>query len=249
MSAITPYNFEGLTVRTVMVDGEPHFVGKDVADALGYVDATTAIRSHCKGVQKLHPLPTAGGAQNVRVLAEPDVLRLIVGSTLPAAVRFERWVFEDVLPSIRRTGSYGVASPVPQTFAQALRLAADLEEQKALAIAERDQAIATKAQIGSRREASAMASASAAHRRADSLQRELGRHHQHATVLAVENALSEAFAWRPLKVWCDANGATCHSVPDARYGSVKAWPAAAWLAVYRVRLDALFPAPVVGAAA
>ncbi|RCW73839.1 BRO-N domain-containing protein [Pseudorhodoferax soli] len=114
MNSITPFKFDGASVRVIDIDGEPHFVGKDVAEALGYGDPTTAIRSHCKGVQKLHPLQTAGGRQDVRVLAEPDVLRLIVASNLPAAERFERWVFEEVLPSIRRTGGYTVPSRTPQ---------------------------------------------------------------------------------------------------------------------------------------
>lgn len=103
-----PFRFEKHDIRVVHIDGEPHFAGKDVCDALGYMDATTAIRSHCKGVQKLHPLLTGGGMQSARVLAESDVLRLIVSSTLPAAEAFERWVFEEVLPSIRRTGAYSV---------------------------------------------------------------------------------------------------------------------------------------------
>lgn len=103
-----PFRFEKHDIRVVHIDGEPHFAGKDVCDALGYMDATTAIRSHCKGVQKLHPLLTRGGMQSARVLAESDVLRLIVSSTLPAAEAFERWVFEEVLPSIRRTGAYSV---------------------------------------------------------------------------------------------------------------------------------------------
>lgn len=103
-----PFRFEKHDIRVVHIDGEPHFAGKDVCDALGYMDATTAIRSHCKGVQKLHLLLTRGGMQSARVLAESDVLRLIVSSTLPAAEAFERWVFEEVLPSIRRTGAYSV---------------------------------------------------------------------------------------------------------------------------------------------
>ena len=107
MTGITCYNFNGATVRTIVLpNGEPGFVGKDVAERLGYEDPTTAIRSHCKGVQILHPLQTAGGVQRVRILTEPDVLRLIVSSTLPEAEAFERWVFEEVLPSIRRTGQY-----------------------------------------------------------------------------------------------------------------------------------------------
>jgi len=111
--SLTPFNFEGAPVRVVQIDGEPYLVGKDVAERLGYADATTAIRSHCRGVQKLHPIPDSlGRVQEVRVLSEPDVLRLIVKSNLPAAERFERWVFEEVLPTIRKTGRYGAADPM-----------------------------------------------------------------------------------------------------------------------------------------
>lgn len=110
MPNITPFQFDAQTiVRAVEISGTPHFVGKDVAQALGYADATTAMRSHCKGVQILHPLQTAGGKQETRVISEADTMRLIVNSTLPAAEKFERWVFEEVLPQIRRTGSYSAA--------------------------------------------------------------------------------------------------------------------------------------------
>lgn len=105
---LIPMQFENANIRIVTDEsGEPWFVGKDVAEALGYADPTNAMKQHCKGVVKRHPLSTAGGMQEVRVLSEPDVLRLIVRSTLPAAERFERWVFEDVLPTIRKTGGYG----------------------------------------------------------------------------------------------------------------------------------------------
>lgn len=76
---------------------------------LGYKDATNAMKQHCKGVVKHHPLQTKGGMQELRIINEPDMLRLIVGSQLPAAARFEAWVFEDVLPTIRKTGSYSLA--------------------------------------------------------------------------------------------------------------------------------------------
>ena len=113
MTGITCYNFNGADVRTIVLpNGEPGFVGKDVAERLGYEDPTTAIRSHCRGVQILHPIPDAlGRLQPTRILTEPDVLRLIVSSTLPEAEAFERWVFEDVLPSIRRTGQYAAPKP------------------------------------------------------------------------------------------------------------------------------------------
>ena len=107
MSNITPYSFEGANIRALEIDGEPHFVGKDVAEVLGYANPADAITKHCKGVAKRYPLQTSGGMQELRVISEPDMLRLIVSSQLPAAERFERWVFEDVLPQIRKTGSYG----------------------------------------------------------------------------------------------------------------------------------------------
>lgn len=124
-------SFDGMPVRTVKIDGEPFFVGKDAAERLGYADPSTAIRSHCKGVQKLHPLSTDGGKQTVRVLAEPDVLRLIVGSKLRAAQRFDAWVFEEVLPAIRRSGGYLVAAPEELALRAMQVLQATVERQKA----------------------------------------------------------------------------------------------------------------------
>ena len=108
MTDITNFNFRGADVRTVTLpSGEPGFVGKDVCDRLGYVNHNDAIQKHCRGVAVRYPIPDAlGRMQPTRILTEPDVLRLIVSSTLPEAEAFERWVFEEVLPSIRRTGQY-----------------------------------------------------------------------------------------------------------------------------------------------
>lgn len=125
---IVPFSFESWHVRVVAIDGEPWFVGSDVCKALGYANPSKAMHDHCKGAPKRYPLATAGGMQEVRLIPEPDVYRLIVRSNLPAAERFERWVFEQVVPQIRRTGRYGGAFQVPQTFAEALRLAADVQE-------------------------------------------------------------------------------------------------------------------------
>ncbi|WP_082652275.1 Bro-N domain-containing protein [Aureimonas sp. AU12] len=107
MSALKQFAFDGQPVRTVEIEGEPWFIGKDVAERLGYTNPNKAMADHCKGVANHHPLQTAGGMQEMRILSEPDVLRLIIGSKLPAAERFERWVFEEVLPSVRKTGRYG----------------------------------------------------------------------------------------------------------------------------------------------
>ncbi|GCE81718.1 phage antirepressor [Komagataeibacter oboediens] len=129
-SSIIPFAFKGYEIRTVLVDGEPAFVGKDVCDRLGYADPTNAMKLHCRGVVKRHPIVDAlGRAQNARILFEPDVLRLIIKSRLPEAEEFERWVFEEVLPSIRKTGGYRTIK-APANMVEALTLA--LEQQKAL---------------------------------------------------------------------------------------------------------------------
>lgn len=108
MSSLIPFSFESHSVRAFNIDGNPWFVGKDVCDVLGYANASDAINQHCKGVAKRYPLQTTGGIQEVRIINEPDTYRLITGSTLPEANRFESWLFEDVLPSIRKTGGYQI---------------------------------------------------------------------------------------------------------------------------------------------
>ncbi|MGE7136204.1 BRO-N domain-containing protein [Luteibacter sp. NPDC031894] len=121
MSALIPFQFGVAPIRVVEIDGEPWFVGRDVATALGYADTTNAIKQHCRGVAKHHPiLDSLGRTQEARVLNEANVLRLIVNSNLPAAEKFEAWVFEEVLPTIRRTGTYSVGqarlAPVADDF-------------------------------------------------------------------------------------------------------------------------------------
>lgn len=93
-------------VRTVEHDGKVLFCGKDVATALGYENPSKAIRDHCKGGPIRYPLQTAGGAQQVRFITEGDLYRLIASSKLPSAQKFESWVFDEVLPAIRRHGVY-----------------------------------------------------------------------------------------------------------------------------------------------
>ena len=92
-------------IRTVEVDGKPYFVANDIAAALGYKRAADAVTAHCKGSVKRRYL-TDGGEQEVKVIPEGDVYRLIVRSKLPAAEKFEKWVFDEVLPSIRKSGGY-----------------------------------------------------------------------------------------------------------------------------------------------
>lgn len=120
---ITPFQFERHDVRVVTDEaGEPLFVGKDVCVALGYADHTNAMKQHCRGVVKRHPIvDSLGRTQDVRVLSEPDVLRLIISSQLPGAQAFERLVFEEILPTIRKTGRYAApgSAPAPSAIAPA----------------------------------------------------------------------------------------------------------------------------------
>ncbi len=99
-------------LRTIEEDGKIMFVASDVAKMLGYTRPADAITAHCKGSVKRR-LPTNGGVQEMKVIPEGDVYRLITHSKLPAAEKFESWVFDDVLPSIRKTGSYTKPNAVP----------------------------------------------------------------------------------------------------------------------------------------
>ena len=141
----------------------------------------------------------------------------------------------------RMTALEAKTAPALPNYAEALRQLADkLEENQTLAI-ERDHAIKTKAQIGSKREATAMATAATAKREAAKLKDQLGFSARHATILQVEDAAGGDFDFLPLRRWCKANEVIAESVPDKRYPTgVKAWPAAAWMAVYGVDLVELF---------
>ena len=111
---IQTFNFDDDFVRVVVDDtNNPLFVAKDVATVLGYARTTDAINQHCKGAVVYRPISTKGGTQEMRVITEPDVYRLVFGSKLETAERFQDWVFSEVLPQIRRTGVYEVQAPTP----------------------------------------------------------------------------------------------------------------------------------------
>ena len=109
-------NQEFGSVRIIRDDGRLLFCGADVAFALGYKNPRKALIDHCKGVTKCDTL-TAGGIQSLSYIPEGDVYRLIAHSRLPSAERFEKWVFEEVLPSIRQTGGYMTSSLLEQAAA------------------------------------------------------------------------------------------------------------------------------------
>ncbi len=143
---------------------------------------------------------------------------------------------------VKRWQELEAAAPKPAELSrmEILRLAMESEEARIRAEAERDEAIRTKALIGSKREATAMATASAAKREAAQLRDALGVNSRHATVIAVQRATGTRHDWLPLRRWCKANGLEAVDVPDARYGTAKAWPAGAWSACHGVDLVELF---------
>lgn len=98
-------NSEFGSVRTVDIDGKIYFVANDVAKALGYKRPADAVTAHCKGSAK-HRYLTEGGEQEMKVIPEGDIYRLVIKSQLPTAEKFEQWIFDEVLPSIRKHGMY-----------------------------------------------------------------------------------------------------------------------------------------------
>lgn len=94
-------------IRTVEIEDKIYFCGSDVAKALGYVRPNDAISAHCRATVKCST-PISGKMQDINFIPEGDVYRLITHSKLPEAEKFESWVFDEVLPSIRKHGLYAV---------------------------------------------------------------------------------------------------------------------------------------------
>lgn len=134
------------------------------------------------------------------------------------------------------------AQPTPATLSrmEILKLAMESEQARIQAEEERDKAIATKHLIGSRREATAMATASRATVEANKLRDLLGASTRHASVRAVQNITKKDYAWLPMRKWCQREEIAATDVVDPLYGNVKAWPAGAWMDCHGVDIKALF---------
>lgn len=121
-------------VRTLEDGDRVLFCGSDVARALGYAVPHKAVWDKCKGVLKRN-IPTSSGTQDMSFIPESDVYRLIFGSKLESAERFQTWVFDEVLPTIRKTGGYGNALTQEQSLLLAI-IQSDTAEARALALSE-----------------------------------------------------------------------------------------------------------------
>lgn len=135
MNNLVKFDFNGNGVRTQCDEsGVVWFNGQDVAQALGYVKPRNAIRQHCKaGGALIRGTPTESGIQQMLFINESNVYRLIAHSRLPAAEKFEAWIFEEVLPAIRRDGGYiSPAASIEQLEALNAKLGSALIRIKAL---------------------------------------------------------------------------------------------------------------------
>lgn len=131
---VQTYVFDNKDVRTLVIDNEPWFVGKDVAAILGYAKPANAVKKYVtdkyKGVTKMM---TPGGTQNVTIISEPGLYKLIFKSHAPNAEKFTDWVAEEVLPSIRKHGAYATPVTIDSILADpdsGIRLLQELKEER-----------------------------------------------------------------------------------------------------------------------
>lgn len=131
-------NAEFGSVRTLVINGEPYFVGKDVAEILGYANTSKALIDHVDDEDKLNNETLSSlGQRGGWLINESGLYSLILSSKLPNAKKFKRWVTSEVLPAIRKTGSYSIQSKpdsytIEDPAARARRWAEEYEEKKAL---------------------------------------------------------------------------------------------------------------------
>ena len=111
MANLQIFAFEGTDeIRTLLINDEPYFVANDIARSLGYKNPSDATNKYCKRSTKTWGSDSLGRQQEFKVIPESDMYRLIIKSNLPQAERFEEWVMEEVLPNIRKHGSYSLPS-------------------------------------------------------------------------------------------------------------------------------------------
>ncbi|WP_137597410.1 BRO family protein, partial [Paucilactobacillus kaifaensis] len=131
MNNLEEFNFEGNNVRTVQIENEPYFVGKDVADILGYQNGSRDINRHVEEEDRQnYQNGTFESPRGLTVINESGLYSLILGSKLPNAKKFKRWVTHEVLPTIRQTGAYVTAKTAEDWLSNPDMMIATLERYK-----------------------------------------------------------------------------------------------------------------------
>lgn len=209
--------------------GDPWFMAKDVCGCLG-LDTSNLSKMLDEDELSTCPVQYTDQVRNLSVVSEPGLYSLILRSRKPEAKAFKRWVTHEVIPSVRKTGGYLMAKPddTPEAIlARAVLVAQDTIRRIE---AERDDAIRTKAEIGSR-EATAMATASAAVRKAAALENELGRGRDYKSVKGIpwfldvfaDTPAAYSVAGRKLSDMSRRMDYEIREIEDSRFGSVKAY--------------------------
>lgn len=137
MSALTVFQYTDHAVRTVVIDGDPWFVLADLVSVLGLARSASAVSERLDdGVRQTYPIADRlGRTQQATIVSEAGMYEVVIRSDKPEAAQFRRWVTSEVLPQIRKTGSYNGGAQLPQSLGQALALAAQVElERERLAL-------------------------------------------------------------------------------------------------------------------
>jgi anti-repressor protein len=217
MNSLQVFCFDSQEVR--FVEGKP--VANDVANVLGYKDpaktVSTKVFAENKSVTKT--VTVDGKSRDITVLEEAGIYQLVFSSKLATAQKFQQWVFSEVLPSIRKTGSYGDRQPeLPTNYLDALKALVAAEEQKALMEAERQLLKEENQQL------------------AEAVD-ELFEYSSILRVAKYNNMSEKAFDWRKLKAAAIAVGEEIKRVPCPRFETKLLYPHSAWRFCYpEVRL-------------
>ncbi len=225
-------------VRTVILKNEVWFVLNDVCTSLE-IDNPRNVKARLEkdDVHTTDVTDNLGRKQKTTIINEFALYECILLSRKPNAKLFKCWITHEVIPQIRKTGSY---SNVPQSYPEALRRLAAEVEQRELIERQRDEAIRTKAWISDRKTATAMNTASQKSKEVARLQRELDKSKDFASIKAVEIKTKCKFDWKPLRNYCTSHELEMPKIFDSNYGSVRTYPAKAWKEIYDIELKELF---------
>lgn len=145
MSAeLMPFTYEGTPVRTVIIDGEPWFVARDICNIIGLPNLSMAMQRLAEDEKGVNRIDTPGGPQDMAVVSESGMYALVLRSDKERAVEFRRWVTSEVLPQIRKTGSY---SAVELTEDELIHRALEVSTRRVAALTERVAELEPKAQV------------------------------------------------------------------------------------------------------
>ncbi len=224
-------------VRVVECEGEPWFVAKDVCECLELTNTSQTLSYLDDDEKGIISNDTPGGKQEMSIISEPGLYSLILRSRKPEAKAFKQWIIHEVVPSIRKRGLYATEAVMdrildaPDFGISLLQQYKFEREQRKLVEAHRDEAVRTKAEIGSRREATAMNTASRLSKENEHLRDDIGDSRTWKQVKAIP-WLEEVFevsqamysvAGRKLADMPRRMGYEIREVEDSRYGSVKAY--------------------------